>query len=264
MLYLVIASLAFVSISVASQDPSADLPALMSNLARLQSSEMTFIFGNKTSGELSQTSIIHSVFENHRVPVYFHDVSGTESFPKPKCKDNPLKESELKDDNRRPKVIFIIVHSNKSLRVVMNNLQSTVINCPSKQDGGYLRNENTLAFFGVLQEEVHKHVFNSYETKRHPHIALFNKLSTTTGFLMRRYDMYTNTIVDTSIWRKGILEFSSMYSLFPWLDMRGYRLQVSSLPWSYLVYADKVDTPSDPTKAFTNYGGLYVSVSRLQ
>ncbi len=264
MFCLTIFCLLLVSTSVASQDQWTDLPALMSNLARLHSSELTLIVENTTSYGQSPTSIIHNVFENHLVPIYFQDVSGTESFSKPQCKDDPPKESEVKDDNRRPKVFFIMIQNIKSLNLVVSNLLSTVINCPGKQDGGYLRNENMFAFFDILQEEVYNHVFHAYETKRHPHIALFNKLPTDNGFLMSRYDIHTNAIVNLSVWRKGILEYNSMNSLFPWMDMKGYRFQVSSIPWSYLVYADTVESPSDPTRAFTNYGGYYVSDSHFQ
>ncbi len=244
---------------VSSQDLSGALAALMSNLANLQTSELRLIIENKTTIDLSETSLVHNVFEGNFLPLQLEDVRSTESFPKPKCQDNLLAKPESSSDNRKSKVFFVTVHDLKSLQAVINNFLLTVINCPYKQDGGYLKNENIIAFFGVPQEKAKELVFHAYETQRHPHIALFNKLSANSELLMSRYDVHTKSIISSSIFRKGVQEYQSLRHMFPWLDMKGYKLQVSSIPYSYVSYGDMVKAPSDPTKAYTNFSGYYVS-----
>ncbi len=245
-----------------SQEQSTQLAALMTNLANLQSSELILIAGNTTTNELSLMYLIHDVFEDNLVPISAYDVLGTNSFPKNDCQDNPIKESEHSVDNRRPKVFFIIVQDISSLKIALKNLLSTVINCPGKQDGGYFRNENIIAFYGIAQEEAYKYVFQTYETKRHPHIGVFNKFSRNNGFLMSRYDLYTNSIINLSVWKARVHEYKTIRSLFPWMDMKGYRLQVSSIPYSYLVYEDTVQSPNHSTKPYKDYIGYHVSFSQ--
>ncbi len=247
-------------VPASSQGEQPDLASLMSNLVSLQTSELTLIVGNKSESTVDQLKIIQGCFEYNQLPIYLYDIQGTLSFPKVDCQAKDLESQEYhKADNRRSLVFFSIVQNIKDLDVVVRNLLGTVINCPSRQAGGYFRNENIFAFYGVLPDQAWENLFHTYETRRHPHIALFNPLSTNDGLLMDRYDVHTDTIRTSSLWRKGQYEYETIRSLFPWIDMSGYTLKVSSIPFSYLCYADYLENPSDPRKAYANYAGYDVS-----
>ncbi len=116
-----------------------------------------------------------------------------------------------------------------------------------------------MAFYGLESEEVLlQSVFSRFETVRHPHVAAFRRIAPT-KLLSSRYDLFSGAVRASSVWTAE-RRYRQLRDLFPRLDMNGFTLRVSSIPFGFLTNADEDQSPEDPRRRFSNQIGYEVRV----
>jgi hypothetical protein len=92
-------------------------------------------------------------------------------------------------------------------------------------------------------------------------VAVLNWLTNTDqNILISRYDIYSQKIVNSAIWRPN-QHFHHIHEMFPKLPMRGYKFRISNEPYDYFVNADLAPEPIvDQKRMYINRRGYEIDM----